>query len=116
LQLSLGLFGVIGVDVSSTRYVLIWFGNMYIISNISSVPKLQDHLHNSEQRIISWKPPSQPAFKININDYQSEDITYVVGVAITRGEDFKWSLGITGHIISYCVLEIFLATLKEALI
>ena len=77
---------------------------------------MQDHLYTTEQRILSWKPPQPPAFKINLDAQLTDDKTSAVGAAVVRDADFHWFIGITRKIISPCMLEILLLTLREILL
>lgn len=77
---------------------------------------MEDSLYTTERRIISWKPPHPPGYKINIDAYQSDDQTLAIGVAVLRNANFEWFLGITRRIISPCLLEITFLTLREALL
>lgn len=76
---------------------------------------MQDQFFKVEQKILSWKPPAKPAFKLNIEVYHHEDRTYAIDAAIVRNAEFQWFLDITRRIVSPCALEVLL-TLKEALI
>lgn len=87
-----------------------------IVRDIHDSFKMQDSLYTTEQRIISWKPPHPPGYKINIDAYQSDDRTFAIGVAVLRNANFEWFLGITRRIISPCLLEITFLTLREALL
>lgn len=37
-----------------------------------------DQFFKVEQKILSWKPPAKPAFKLNIEVYHHEDRTYAI--------------------------------------
>lgn len=56
-------------------------------------------MFTSEQRIICWKPPRTPAFKINVDACQKEDRTQAMGAVVIRDTEFKWVLGITTRIV-----------------
>jgi len=86
------------------------------VGDIADVFKMQDSLYNTEQRIISWKPPLPPGYKLNVDAYQSDDQTFAIGATVIRDGEFKWFWWITRKIISPCLLEIILLTLREALL
>ncbi|KAJ8438836.1 LOW QUALITY PROTEIN: hypothetical protein Cgig2_023028 [Carnegiea gigantea] len=89
---------------------------MRINIDLFGILSLQDHVFNREQKIISWKSTAKPTFKINLEAYRNKDRTVVVGAAIVRNAEFQRFIGITRRIVSPCMLEIVLLTLKEALI
>jgi len=76
---------------------------------------MQGCLYNTEHRIISWKPPIQPVYKINMDVFQSDDRIFAIGAAVIRDADFRWFSGITRRLISPCLLATILITLREAL-
>lgn len=57
--------------------------------DVNGVLSLQDQYFNTEHKIISWKPTTKPAFKINVEAFQSEDHTFAIGAAIVCDADFQ---------------------------
>jgi len=48
---------------------------MKINADLFGILALHDHVFNGGQTIISWKPPTKPSFKLNLEACQSEDRT-----------------------------------------